>query len=66
MSIRPIPNKVSCVRCGADCTAAFAWEVNTATELVSAAWGNGLKESIDFLDDLERTIECAACLKMKK
>ncbi len=59
--IRSVPPMVHCATCGADCTAAFAFEVRTATGAVEAAWGNGLSEAIAYLDKLESTMLCRAC-----
>lgn len=59
--IRSVPAVVRCTACGADCTAAFAFEVRTATGAVASAWGNGLSESLAYLDKLEATMLCPAC-----
>jgi hypothetical protein len=57
---------VRCVACGADCTAAFAFEVRTATGAVAAAWGNGLAQAIAYVDKLESTMLCTDCSLKKR
>lgn len=65
-TIRPVPDHVPCATCGADCAAAFAWEIKTATHAVAAAWGNGLSEALAYLDKLETTIQCERCSNARR